>query len=66
MSLTRRPSKMKAKQFTVGLAGFARISAIEGVTLSSESRRMFADFERKGMPPQQRRKAIMAKHAKKA
>lgn len=66
MSLTRRPSKVKAKEFTVGLIGFAKISAVEGVSLPSESRHMFAEFERKGMTPQQRRKAITAKHAKKA
>jgi hypothetical protein len=48
------------------LAGFAKISAIEGVRLSSDSRRMFAEFDRKGLDPEQRRKAIAAKHAKKA
>ena len=31
-----------------------------------ESRRMFAEFERKGMSAQQRRRAIVAKHTKKA
>lgn len=64
--MTNRPSKTKTKPFTIGLTGFARISAVEGISLSNESRRMFAEFERQGMSAQQRRKAIVAKHAKKA
>jgi len=66
MATINRPSKAKSKPFTIGLAGFVKISAVEGVNLSSESRRMFAEFERKGMSAQKRREAIMAKHAKKA
>jgi len=66
MATTNRTSKTTSRSFTIGLAGFAKISAVEGVSLSTESRRMFAEFERKGMSAQQRRKAIVAKHAKKA
>jgi hypothetical protein len=59
-------AKTAGKTLTLGLAGFAKISAIEGVSLSSDSRRMFAEFDRNGLNPEQRRKAIAAKHAKKA
>lgn len=60
------PAKSAGKTLTLGLTGFAKISAIEGVHLSSDSRRMFAEFDRKGLDPEQRRKAIAAKHARKA
>ena len=66
MESPRRPKNYQVKTLTLGLAGFAKISAIEGVRLSSESRRMFEEFDRKGMNAEQRRKAIAAKHAKKA
>lgn len=66
MESSRRPSNSAAKTLTLGLAGFAKISAIEGVRLSSDSRRMFEEFDRKGLNPEQRRKAIAAKHSKKA
>jgi hypothetical protein len=66
MKSASRTPKPTAKSLTLGLAGFAKISAIEGVRLSSDSRRMFAEFERKGLSAEQRRKAIAAKHAKKA
>jgi hypothetical protein len=66
MKSSPRPAKSAGKTLTLGLAGFAKISAIEGVRLSSDSRRMFTEFDRKGLDPEQRRKAIAAKHAKKA
>lgn len=66
MESPRRPKIPQVKTLTLGLAGFAKISAIEGVRLSSESRRMFEEFDRKGMNAEQRRKAIAAKHAKKS
>jgi len=66
MESTRRPQKTSGKTLTLGLAGFTKISAIEGVRLSSDSRRMFEEFDRKGLSAEQRRKAIAAKHAKKA
>ncbi|HEU5275839.1 MAG TPA: hypothetical protein VFU97_19425 [Xanthobacteraceae bacterium] len=56
----------KAKGLTLGLAAFAKISAVEGITLRSSSRKMFADFDRRGLSPAQRRREIFAKHARKA
>jgi hypothetical protein len=60
------PPKAAPKTLTLGLKGFAKISAIEGVRLSSDSRRMFEEFDRKGLTAEQRRKVIAEKHAKKA
>ncbi len=50
----------------LGLAVFEKISAVEGVRLPEESRRMFADFDRKGLTRTQRRAAIEQKHSRKA
>jgi predicted cobalt transporter CbtA len=66
MEIARRTLKTRQKSLILGLAGFASISAIEGVSLSPESHRMFAEFDAKGMTAQERRKAIALKHAKKA
>ena len=51
---------------TLGLEGFAWISAVEGIKLSLESLEMFAEFDRKGLSNEERRKLIIEKHQKKA
>jgi hypothetical protein len=56
----------KAKTLTLGLVGFAKISAVEGITLRSSTKKMFADFDRRGLSPAERRREIFEKHAKKA
>jgi hypothetical protein len=61
---TKRISKAKGP--TLGLAGFDKISAVEGIRLRASSKKMFADFDRKGLSPAERRRAIFEKHAKKA
>ena len=60
----KRPTK--ARGVTLGLTGFAKISAVEGITLRTSTRKMFADFDRRGLSPAERRRAIFEKHAKKA
>jgi hypothetical protein len=56
----------KSSGVTLGLAGFAKISAVEGITLRTSTRKMFADFDRRGLSPAERRRAIFEKHTKKA
>jgi hypothetical protein len=56
---SRRP---KAKGLTIGLAGFAKISAIEGLHLTREMRTTFRTLKRKGASPRQRRAAIIRKY----
>ena len=51
---------------TLGLEGFAWISAVEGIKLSAESLEMFAEFDRLGLSNEERRKLIIEKHQKKA
>jgi hypothetical protein len=64
--ITKPKRPAKAKTLTLGLVGFAKISAVEGVTLRASTKRMFADFDRRGLSPAERRREIFAKHAKKA
>lgn len=66
MKSNRNPPKTIKAGLVLGLSGFAKISAVEGVKLKASSGRMFAKFEKEGLSPQQRRKAIADKHAKKA
>jgi hypothetical protein len=51
--------------FVLGRSRFEKISEVEGIKTSQASRRMFAEFDRKGLTPEQRRKAIFEKHTKK-
>jgi hypothetical protein len=63
---TRPKKPTKAETLTLGLVGFAKISAVEGITLRVSTSKMFADFDRKGLSPAERRRKIFEKHAKKA
>ena len=55
-------AKAKARGLTIGLVGFAKISAIEGLHLTREMRATFGELERKGASPRQRRAAIVKKY----
>jgi hypothetical protein len=45
---------------------FAKISEIEGIHLSDEAREMFAEFDRQGLSPEERRRAIVARFKREA
>jgi hypothetical protein len=66
MALNKTPSNSKRGGFVLGRARFEKISAVEGIKKSAESRRMFEEFDRQGLTPEQRRKAIFEKYARKA
>jgi len=59
-------SPSRPQGLTLGLEGFAWISAVEGIKLSQESLEMFAEFERRGLSGEEQDRAILAKHKKKA
>jgi hypothetical protein len=61
-----KQTPQKSSGFVLGRARFEKISAVEGIKTSPASRRMFAEFDRKGLTPEQRRKAIFEKYAKKS
>ena len=66
MKTKRTAPRSRTKGFTLELEGFAWISAVEGIKLSAESREMFAEFDRRGLSNEERRKLIIEKHQKKA
>lgn len=61
-----KPRRPRSKPFILGRKRFEAISAVEGITKSAESRRMFEEFDHKGLTPAQRRKAIFEKYAVRA
>jgi hypothetical protein len=50
--------------FRIGLADFERISAVEGLRLSAEMKKMFREFDRENLSAEARRKRIIARYGK--
>jgi hypothetical protein len=63
-TFSKKPAKRAAKGYTIGRAGFAKISAVEGIKLTPSMAANFREFERQGLSPEERRKAILRKYAK--
>ena len=63
-SSTKKSTKRAAKGYVIGRAGFAKISAVEGIRLTPTMAADFREFERKGLSPEDRRKAIAGKYGK--
>ncbi len=61
---TTKPPKKGEKRFIVGRAGFARISAVEGLHLSPAMKRDFEAFDRDELSATERRRAILRKYGK--
>jgi hypothetical protein len=51
-------------EFVIGRAKFAKISAVEGIRASSSMKKRAAQFDRKGLSSEERRKAIIRAHTK--
>lgn len=50
----------------IGRARFEKISAVEGIRTSASTKKMFVEFDRKGLTAEERRRIIFEKHAKKS
>jgi len=61
-SKARKRAETKVERFTIGLAGFAKISAIEGLHLTRDMRATFGTLKRKGASHQERRATIVRKY----
>jgi hypothetical protein len=59
-----REARGKSSGATIGRKAFAKISAVEGVRLTPEMKRRAAEFDRKGLSPEERVRAIVAAHRK--
>jgi hypothetical protein len=59
----RKAARPKAKaRLTIGLAGFEKVSAIEGLHLTPDMKRTFRAFDRQGASAAQRRAAIIKRY----
>jgi hypothetical protein len=54
--------RAKAQRLTIGLAGFEKVSAIEGLHLTCDMKRTFSALERQGASAAQRRAAIIKRY----
>lgn len=63
-SETRSKTASRKGGFVLGRSRFEKISAVEGIKTSAASRRMFEEFDRKGLSDAQRRAAILRKYKK--
>jgi hypothetical protein len=59
---TNKRSKVNVNSVIIGLAGFEKISAIEGLHLSREMKATFRALDRKGATARERRAAIIKKY----
>jgi hypothetical protein len=55
-------AKAKAQRLTIGLAGFEKISALEGLQLTRDMKRTFSALQRQGASAAQRRAAIIKRY----
>jgi hypothetical protein len=53
-----------AGKFKIGRAGFAKISAVEGMCISAAMKSDFDEFDRKGLSASKRRAALGVKYGK--
>lgn len=60
----RRSTRGKAAGATIGRRAFAKISAVEGIRLTREMKRRATEFDRRGLSPEERVRAIVATHRK--
>ena len=60
----KKPSKQSNSGYTIGCAGFAKISEVEGVQLTPAMDADFLEFDRLDLSPAERRKAIAEKYGK--
>lgn len=59
-----RKAEKSRKGYIIGRAGFAKISAVEGIRITAAMEADFKDFDRKGLSHQQRRHRITTKYGK--
>ena len=59
---TKTKSPKRAGSFTLGRSRFAKISAIEGITLSQRMDKAFREFEQTGLSAAERRRTLAGKY----
>jgi hypothetical protein len=64
MSSKKKTRSTVADGFVVGRARFEKISAVEGVKVTTGMKKREAEFDKKGLTPEQRRRSIIDAHRK--
>ena len=59
---TKNSAKSAESGYRIGRSDFAKISAVEGIELTPAMDADFRDFDRKGLPPEERRVIIARKY----
>lgn len=60
------PKSGSSEPSVLGRVLFARISAVEGIVLDEEALEAFAEFDRKGLSAEERRREIIARFRREA
>jgi hypothetical protein len=63
---SKLPKRRSTSTVTIGRRGFAKISEIEGIKLSPEAEEDFREFDRQGLSPAARRRALIRKYGRKS
>jgi hypothetical protein len=62
VGMKKQTSRSKTdRREIIGRERFERISAVEGIRLSGEMKRAFAEFERRGLSAEERRRVIVGR-----
>jgi hypothetical protein len=59
--MQKKRSSRKASGPVIGRGRFGKISAVEGIRLSSTMKRAFAEFDRAGLSAERRRASVIAR-----
>jgi hypothetical protein len=64
MGKLEKPSRTPAKRLKLGLAGFAKISAVEGIYLTRDMKGTFRALQRQRVSAHKRREIIAKKYGR--
>jgi hypothetical protein len=64
MSKTGKPARAKAKRLVIGLRGFEKISAIEGLRLTRDMKSTFRSLDKRRASAAERRSVISKKYGR--
>jgi hypothetical protein len=64
LGTSSKSSPKRASAAVIGHKAFAKISAVEGITLTAAMKRRAEEFDRMGLSPAERRRAIINAHRK--
>jgi len=66
MTTNTKSTLVRSGRPAIGRTRFEKISAVEGIRTSASTKKMFVEFDRKGLTAEERRRIIFEKHAKKS